>query len=157
MNLLFPREFVIIYRKILLSCLTFLSKTNMEIRGYIVFYVISLSFWIHYKADPYFSDYYNQLELRSLLVSTFTVYLGLFFLIDFSDFAQALMFIFIIGINAHFLLMWTTSTLKIAIESLVASFRFAMKLGPLMKPIIGLISGTQLYKKLFKFLLSLVS
>jgi hypothetical protein len=135
------REFVIIYRKIFLTFLTFLSQNDLQARGYIVFYVISISCWIHYWAKPFITDFYNELEMRSLVVSVLTVYMGLFFVTEVNDLAQAIMFIAIISINAHFLLLWFTSTIRITIETLIESYGFVLKFGSLMKPIVGIIAG----------------
>ncbi len=135
------REFVIIYRKILLTFLSFLSRTNLETRGYIVFYIITIACCIHYWAQPYFSSYYNELELKSLIISLGTVYFGLFFVIDVNEFSQAIMFMAIIAINSNFLLLWVTGSIKILIESAIDSSDLAVRLSPVMKPIIGLISS----------------
>ncbi len=132
---------MIIYRKILLTCLTFMSEADVGARGVLVFLLISIACGLHFRAEPYVLQFYNLLEMRSLFVSLWSVYLGLFFVANVNEVIQAIMFIAILAVNLHFFLLWFMTTLRIAIEYFIGSFGFALRLGVLMKPLIGLISS----------------
>ena len=102
-------EFVIIYRKsIIISIVVFFSEIySVHIQALSIFIILSGFTFIHYRLEPYTASELNHMELQSLLVSTLTLYCGLFYLTDtISNFFQLFLFSLIIIGNAYFLSLW---------------------------------------------------
>ena len=62
---------------------------------------------MHYKLEPYTSYELNHMELEALLISTLTLYCGLFYLTDtITTSFQYLLFVLILLGNAYFIFYW---------------------------------------------------
>eukprot|EP01017_Pseudomicrothorax_dubius_P034576 TRINITY_DN4761_c0_g1_i4.p1 TRINITY_DN4761_c0_g1~~TRINITY_DN4761_c0_g1_i4.p1 ORF type:complete len:251 (+),score=34.12 TRINITY_DN4761_c0_g1_i4:87-839(+) len=74
-------EFVIIYRKILLICASvFLGRNGVRFQALCVLFIGGLNYLFQKWFEPYEDEILNEMEKRSLIVSTITVYIGLYYL-----------------------------------------------------------------------------
>ena len=106
------REFVIMYRKILvlsinLLPISLLSKTVCLIILSAIFTVMT------FFARPFLLKQMNFLEFYSNLSALITIYSGALYISDISDAFKAITFICILIVNILFGILWITSFLQI--------------------------------------------
>ena len=104
-------EFVILYRKILIiSCSVFianLASVNIQALTVLILLIISLVMQLNFS--PYSGKELNTMEVRSILVSTVTIYCGLYYLTGDLDYvSRVIFFIIIVVANIYFLYIWIT-------------------------------------------------
>jgi hypothetical protein len=117
-------EFVIMYRKIfIICCSVFLSEVVMtQALTVMIFLLLSIHFQMRYQ--PYNSPELNQMELRSILVASATIYCGLYFLANqIGEEWKLVLFCVILGLNVYFLFSWLKATSLQFIEVLYKKSR----------------------------------
>jgi hypothetical protein len=73
-------EFVILYRKVAVVCASvFLSTVSIMVQALSVLAVLLVALFIQLQVNPFLSNQLNRLELKSILVSSVTIYCGLFY------------------------------------------------------------------------------
>jgi hypothetical protein len=98
-------EFVIMLRKILIICIVvFIGNQSIPIQA-LTLALLLLNFLVfQYLTRPYASDELNQMELRSILVASVTIYCGLYYLSkDLGGVAKVLFFLVMLLVNLYFL------------------------------------------------------
>lgn len=105
-------EFVIVYRKIVIICLTvFLNTVSIPVQALFILLVLALSWQLQYNVKPFNSRSLNSMELRSILVAGITIYCGMFYLTkDLGEFSKICLFVVMLVANIYFLSMWTMAT-----------------------------------------------
>jgi predicted outer membrane repeat protein len=117
-------EFVIMYRKIfIICCSVFLGEVVLtQALTVMIFLLLSLHFQMRYQ--PYNTPELNQMELRSILVSSVTIYSGLYFLANqIGEGWKLVLFCVILVVNVYFLLSWLKATSLQFIEVLYKKSR----------------------------------
>jgi hypothetical protein len=101
-------EFVIIYRKILIICISvFFTTLSLYVQALTVMIVILAALRLQNKHRPYIIPAMNELEQRGILVGGITIYCGLYSLTQGLDTAsQLVLFIVLLIANAYFLSYW---------------------------------------------------
>ncbi|CAG9309797.1 unnamed protein product [Blepharisma stoltei] len=101
-------EFVILYRKILVICCSvFLTNISTSIQALTVTILLIACLHLQYTHQPYNGTQLNRMELRSILVSSITIYCGLYFLTEsLSSEAKLFFFWIIVLANIYFLYYW---------------------------------------------------
>ena len=101
-------EFVVLYRKVLVVCLSvFLSGQSTDIQALSLMIVLIIAFILQRKNKPFVTEQLNNLESRGILVSAVTIYCGMFFISsDISRDAVLGLFAVIILINVYFVVYW---------------------------------------------------
>ena len=100
-------EFIIMYRKIITLAVTMLPDSQKLAKGVIVLFITTVSLAYHISERPFIVSKLNQIEYSAILVSTVTIYVGLFYLDDsFGENMKAFFFIIILFTNIRFFLIW---------------------------------------------------
>ncbi|CAG9321984.1 unnamed protein product [Blepharisma stoltei] len=101
-------EFVIIYRKIGIICVTvFLASVSVSMQALTAVSVLVASLYFQFKIKPYNGDDLNRLEAISISASTVTIYCGMYYLTGSLDYFTELMFFIIIVLaNLSFMIYW---------------------------------------------------
>ncbi|CAG9326025.1 unnamed protein product [Blepharisma stoltei] len=101
-------EFIILYRKILIVCCSvFLANISTSIQALTVMILLLFCLYLQNDKKPYNGEVLNQMELRSIMVASVTIYCGLYYLTDSLDSVSENVFFFVIcGINIYFLNYW---------------------------------------------------
>jgi hypothetical protein len=105
-------EFVILYRKIIIICLTvFLNTVSIPVQGLFILLILILSWQLQYYTEPFDKVKLNSMELRSIFVAAVTIYCGMFYLTkDLDEPSKICLFIVMITANAYFLSIWLIAT-----------------------------------------------
>jgi hypothetical protein len=103
---------VILYRKIIIICLTvFLNTVSIPVQGLFILLILVLSWLLQYYTQPFNKEKLNSMELRSIFVATVTIYCGMFYLTkDLDEPGKICLFVIMIIVNAYFLSIWFTAT-----------------------------------------------
>lgn len=122
-------EFVILYRKVALVCTAvFLSTVVIMVQALSVLAVLLISLFFQLQIQPFNLPIFNRLELKSILVSSVTIYAGLFYQTEsigtFHTDAQVkiLLFVAILSANGYFLLGWVRCVLPLLLEVIRRKF-----------------------------------
>jgi hypothetical protein len=122
-------EFVILYRKVALVCTAvFLSTVVIMVQALSVLAVLLISLFFQLQIQPFNLPIFNRLELKSILVSSVTIYAGLFYQTEsigtFHIDAQVkiLLFVAILSANGYFLLGWVRCVLPLLLEVIRRKF-----------------------------------
>ena len=101
-------EFVILYRKVAVVCFSvFLSTKATDIQAHSLLVVLLVAYLLHRSVQPYTTKQLNQLESRGILVSTVTIYSGMYFISPGISASTVLtLCILVILSNVYFLLYW---------------------------------------------------
>lgn len=106
-------EFVILYRKILLVCVSvFLTSVSIVVQALSMLAVMLACLFVQLYVRPFLGSTFNNLELKALLASLITIYAGLYFQTDSTrkthtdSIVDIVLFGLIILANAGFLLSW---------------------------------------------------
>ncbi len=107
-------EFIILYRKILIIfCSTFLSAISTRFQALSISILLIITFYIHQKSNPFVDLSMNEMEKRSILVSTVTIYCGLYYINQEIDSASRfLVFGIILAVNLYFICYWVYKVLQ---------------------------------------------
>jgi hypothetical protein len=105
-------EFVILYRKIIIICLTvFLNSVSIPVQGLFILLILILSWQLQYYTQPFNKVKLNSMELRSIFVAAVTIYCGMFYLTkDLDEPSKICLFVIMIIVNFYFLSIWLTET-----------------------------------------------
>jgi hypothetical protein len=105
-------EFVILYRKIIIICLTvFLNTVSVPVQALFILLCLVLSWQLQYLISPFNSNSLNSMELRSIFVAAVTIYCGMFYLTrDLDDPSKICLFVAMLVANAYFLSIWVART-----------------------------------------------
>ena len=100
-------EFIIMYRKIITLAITMLPDSQKLAKSVLVLLIITASLAFHVNERPFIVNKLNEIEYSAILVSTVTIYVGLFYLDDsFGNEMKAFFFITIVFTNIKFFLIW---------------------------------------------------
>jgi hypothetical protein len=123
-------EFVILYRKILITILSvFLSPVSIPVQALLLLAVLVLAAFMQSRCSPYTLEVLNQLELLSIASATCTIYCGCFYLTgDLNESTKILLFVIIVGSNSAFIGLWLREfTLQVITQLAVSRPRFVMR------------------------------
>ena len=122
-------EFVILYRKVALVCAAvFLSTVAIMVQALSVLAVLLISLFFQLQIQPFNLPVFNRLELKSILVSSVTIYAGLFYqtesigTLHTDGEVKVLLFVAILSANGYFLLGWIRCVLPLLLEVLRRRF-----------------------------------
>lgn len=122
-------EFVILYRKVALVCAAvFLSTVAIMVQALSVLAVLLIALFFQLQIQPFNLPVFNRLELKSILVSSVTIYAGLFYqtdsigIIHIDAEVKVLLFVAILSANGYFLLGWARCVLPLLLEVLRRKF-----------------------------------
>jgi hypothetical protein len=117
-------EFVILYRKLLIAFISvYLANISVHVQALTVMLVILGALVLQVKYQPFSDPKLNELEFRSVLTSSVTIYCGLFYLTDdLEEIMKVVLFLLIVGVNAYFLLYWLESYLFMWLVTLAQSY-----------------------------------
>ncbi|CAG9325672.1 unnamed protein product [Blepharisma stoltei] len=114
-------EFLILYRKITIICLAVFIFSK-QIQALTVLFILLISFAAQSNQRPYTLSHLNNMETQAVLIATFTIYCGLYYLTDdIEEVSRVLLFVFIIIGNLYFILYWLYYMTKAAIDIIVKS------------------------------------
>ena len=95
------------YRKIITLAITMLPDSQKLAKGVLVLLITTVSLAFHVNERPFIVNKLNEIEYSAILVSTVTIYVGLFYLDDsFGNEMKAFFFITIVFTNIKFFLIW---------------------------------------------------
>ena len=95
------------YRKIITLAITMLPDSQKLAKGVLVLLITTVSLAFHVNERPFIVNKLNEIEYSAILVSTVTIYVGLFYLDDsFGNEMKAFFFITIVFTNINFFLIW---------------------------------------------------
>lgn len=116
-------EFVILYRKVALVCAAvFLSTVSIMVQALSVLAILLMALFTQLQVQPFNLPVFNRLELKSILVSSVTIYSGLFYQTEsigdaYTDVeVKILLFVAILSTNGYFLLGWVRCVLPLLID-----------------------------------------
>lgn len=101
-------EFVILYRKIAIVFVSvFLASFNVPVQALTAMFILMIAFYLQEHYEPYETVALNNLEKKSIICSSVTIYCGLYFLTDsLSNNGKLGFFIVILLVNLYFLSTW---------------------------------------------------
>lgn len=113
-------EFVILYRKILLVCVSvFLTTVSIVVQALSMLAVILACLFVQLYVKPFLGTTFNPLELKALLASLITIYAGLYFQTNSTEtVVDMALFGLIIIANAVFLLSWLRLIMPIVLQTI---------------------------------------
>jgi len=106
---LFFWEAFTLLRKICVACLVVFLGVAVErsLQALICFAILSVSYCLQQKYNPYMERPLNNLETNSIIVATMTIYCGLYFVSeDLSRGSQLALFTFLLTCNLYFVIYW---------------------------------------------------
>mgnify|MGYP000739300986 CR=1 FL=1 len=117
-------EFLIMYREVVLIALAvFFSRVSVMIQTLMCLAMLALFCYFHVREKPFIESHLNDMETRSLITATVTVYFGLYYFSeDLDDISEFILFMVICLSNAWFLVYWLWYFLKAELISLVNKF-----------------------------------
>jgi hypothetical protein len=126
-------EFLILYRKILIISLSvFLGNVSIPVQALTIMIILLVFLYLQYNALPYASEALNAMETKAILVSSVTIYCGLYYLTkDLSVWMKVGLFTVMVIVNALFFYWFAKEFLKTILQMLGAEIklfkRFAVK------------------------------
>jgi hypothetical protein len=122
-------EFVILYRKVILVCTAvFLTTVSTLVQALSVLAVLLVCLFLQIVVKPFRTPAFNKLEIKSILVSLVTIYVGLYFEVgDMRNFHSGLefkivLFAIILLTNAYFLFTWCRQVIPIVVTTIMNTF-----------------------------------
>lgn len=80
-HLIFNREFIILYRKVIMIFISvFMVTYGTQIQALAVLGVSFLSYILHMKGKPFQEDDLNSMEKKALINATITLYCGIYYI-----------------------------------------------------------------------------
>jgi len=123
-------EFVILYRKVILVCTAvFLTTVSTLVQALSVLAVLLVCLFLQIVVKPFRTPAFNKLEIKSILVSLVTIYVGLYFEVgDMRNFHsgvefKVVLFVLILLTNAYFLFTWCRRVIPIVVTTIMNTFR----------------------------------
>ncbi|CAG9326024.1 unnamed protein product [Blepharisma stoltei] len=119
-------EFLILYRKILIVCCSvFLQNISTDIQALTVMVLLLFCLIMQSQNQPYDGSILNQMEIRSILVATITIYCGLYYLTGaLNEATKVVFFIAIVLVNAYFIYYWVLKMFGAGIQYLSEKIPF---------------------------------
>ncbi|CAG9330614.1 unnamed protein product [Blepharisma stoltei] len=113
-------ELVILYRKILIVCCSvFLANISTSIQALTIMMLLLFCLYSQSIVQPYDGNALNEMETRSILVATVTIYCGLYYLTGSLDFySKTIFFILICAANIYFLYYWLKKMFGVSLQVL---------------------------------------
>lgn len=134
-------EFVIMYRKIIMILVTIIPDNRIFSKGYIVLFVNACAAYFQKVKSPFNDRALNALELKADIASMFTIFIGMFYLMNIPDYLKAICFVVILITNIFFLLCWLKFLFYVTFKSIIDNY-FIKKFCPLLpKKILTFIKG----------------
>lgn len=100
-------EFVILYRKVLVIFFSVFMSSAVTAQALTALILLLLSFLMQYSLRPYISKELNNIELKSILTATITIYCGLYYLTQqIEQVTKYFLFVLLISFNLYFILSW---------------------------------------------------
>jgi hypothetical protein len=98
-------EFVIMFRKIIIICIVvFIGNQSIPIQALTLVFLLLNFLVLQYLTRPYANTELNQMEFRSVLVASVTIFCGLYYLTkDLGNVAKVLFFLVMLLVNLYFL------------------------------------------------------
>jgi hypothetical protein len=117
-------EFVILYRKLLIAFISvYLANISVHIQALTVMLVLLATLVLQAKHEPFSEPQLNELEFRSIMTSSVTIYCGLLYLTDdLEEAMKVILFVLIVAINAYFFLYWIRCYLFMWLSTLAQSY-----------------------------------
>lgn len=123
-------EFVILYRKVILVCTAvFLTTVSTLVQALSVLAVLLVCLFLQIVVKPFRTPAFNKLEIKSIMVSLITIYVGLYFEVGYMrNFHSGLefkvvLFVLILLTNAYFLFTWCRRVIPIVVTTIMNTFR----------------------------------
>lgn len=112
-------EFIILYRKVaLIAVSVFFSLVSTVTQAISVLAVILVYMSLQVRYKPYLSPTYHRLELKSLVTSLLTLYIGLYFQASsISLEISGCLFAVILISNAYFLFSWCREVVPLILDT----------------------------------------
>ena len=149
---LFYWEFVIMYRKIFMICLSMINNSAILCKGILVLFLNTYCLIFQTRHQPFIDRRLNNLEGLAIRVSVFTIYGGIFYIQNsFGDIIQLIIFIFIVGINFFFTLVWMRSVILFTLKRFSKN-KLLMKMTLIFNNIAHIIEGSILSNSIFNLL-----
>jgi hypothetical protein len=131
-------EFVILYRKIFIICISvFMSQGSTTIQALTVVVLLLIALYLQYSQHPYNCKQLNYMEIEALLTATLTIYCGLYYLSEsLNEAIKSSLFAMIIIGNCYFLVYWFYYMSKAFVDIIVNFFpilRIWLKKGDFIK------------------------
>ena len=105
MNIL-NREFIFLYRKVLIIFLIGYTKISSEAQSMFVLLILFVMLWQQARDNPYFSDDLNSVDFKATLVAFCTIFGGLCSFVTQNDVITILVIISILFGNILFIIIW---------------------------------------------------
>lgn len=123
-------EFVILYRKILIICVSvFMSTVSNTIQALTIVILLICALYFQYSQHPYVHKQLNYMDIEALLTATLTLYCGLYYLSnDLNEYIKTGLFCLILLGNGYFILYWLYYMAKAITDILVKVFPILRKL-----------------------------
>ena len=123
-------EFLTMLRKMLIICTSvFLRNVSIPIQALLTFLIILGSYILQEKFEPYTAEQLNKMEMKSIIVSSVTIYAGMFFLTDsLNDDMKLTLFVLMVLSNITFLTYWIYYTFGFYIGKIYISLKCCRKL-----------------------------
>lgn len=117
-------EFFILYRKLLIICISvFMATSSTAIQALTVIILLVIALYFQYSQHPYTTKHLNYMEIEALLTSTLTIYCGLYYIAQgLSIYIKVGLFVLILLGNLYFILYWLYFMMKAVMEILIGIF-----------------------------------
>mmetsp|Transcript_12326 Transcript_12326/g.23395 ORF Transcript_12326/g.23395 Transcript_12326/m.23395 type:complete len:263 (+) Transcript_12326:1-789(+) len=100
-------EIIILYRKVILVCMSVFFTSSIEFQALSAFLLLLFCFFLQFSMHPFSMPQLNSLELKALLTASITIYSGLFCLTgDVDQGLELAIFSLMILANALFIANW---------------------------------------------------
>ena len=101
-------EFIILYRKILMICISvFMTNSSTLVQALTVILVLFIALYLQFTQKPYNCKELNNMELEAIITATITIYCGIYYLSNAIDiYSGSILFIIILCGNLYFLVYW---------------------------------------------------
>jgi hypothetical protein len=124
-------EFLILYRKMFVICLVvFIESESVEVKALSIMVLLLVFLFLQYWQSPYTTSELNQMELRSVLVASITIYCGLYYLTGrLSAVGRVWLFCIMLLVNVYFLhyfLAHFTTSLTISLSRHISILRYCL-------------------------------
>ena len=117
-------EFVIMYRKIVIICISvFLSLVGTSVQALTLTLVLLVSLFLQYELKPFNKHQLNHMETEAILTAAVTIYCGLYYLADseIDDAFKGLLFFLMVLGNSYFIAYWLYYMMQSIIDLLCNS------------------------------------
>jgi hypothetical protein len=129
-------EFLILYRKIIIIVIVvFLGSESIPVQALSLMLVLLTFLFLQYSQEPYTLSKLNHIELRGILVSSITIYCGLYYLTrDLGEEAKIVLMVVMVGANCFFFYFFVLHFTNSIMFSLALYLPFLRKYYPVADP-----------------------